>query len=297
MFDFRLQVFHTVATRLSFTKAANELYITQPAVTRHIRELESHFKSSLFERSGNSKVILTPAGKMLLKHTEQLLKDYRQLEYDMNLLNEAHTGVLRIGASTTVAPYIIPRILAAFHQNYNQVKVNLLTGNTEQVEQAILNGEIQLGVVEGRTRSPQIRYQEYMRDELVLVCSATNTVVKGDTIKPADLLKYPLVIREPGSGTLEVIDHALRAHGIKIGDLNVEMQLGSTESIKLYMLQSDCLAFISIHAIAKELKNQECRIVDVKGLTVERMLFIIQQQGQPEPLTELLLRFMVKFKF
>jgi DNA-binding transcriptional LysR family regulator len=111
MFDFRLQVFYTVANRLSFTKAAEELYITQPAVTKHMLELESHFKLLLFERNEN-KISLTAAGKTLFQHTETLLKMYRNTEFDMNDLAKKHSRKLRVGASTTVAQYVIPPILA-----------------------------------------------------------------------------------------------------------------------------------------------------------------------------------------
>lgn len=291
MFDFRLKVFYTVAKRLNFTKAAAELFITQPAVTKHIHELENHFKTSLFERSGNKKIILTVAGETLLQHTERLFEVYRGLEHDMSLLIQNHSGILRIGASTTVAQYVIPGILAQFHQKFKDVTVNLIAGNTEDIEQALLNKELDLGIVEGFSRNPQIRYDEFLDDEIVLVSSYTNPFIKKDTIKPAELRKYNLLLREPGSGTLEVIAHALKTHHIKLSDLNVEMQLGSTESIKSYLLHSNCLAFISVHAILKELKNNECRIVDVKGLVIDRPFQFIQPHGRPTPLAELFIKF------
>src|SRR5580698_8516798 len=125
MFDFRLQVFYTVAKRLNFTKAADELFISQPAVTKHIKELESEFKVSLFERSGNKKISLTPAGETLLQYTVKLFTTYRELEYDMNMLVDQHNGILHIGASTTVAQYIIPPILAQFHKKFKEIKVLL----------------------------------------------------------------------------------------------------------------------------------------------------------------------------
>src|ERR1700761_8189125 len=117
IFDFRLQVFHTVARRLNFTKAAKELFITQPAVTRHIHELEQHFKVKLFDRNG-TRVKLSPAGKRLLDHTEELFAVYRSLEFDMSSLNAEQQGRLFLGGSMTTAPYIIPPILAEFHSRY-----------------------------------------------------------------------------------------------------------------------------------------------------------------------------------
>ena len=291
MFDFRLRVFYTVAKRLNFSRAAEELFITQPAVTKHIRELEKHFKISLFERSGNKQVILTVAGQNLLQYTEQLFSIYRDMEYDMNLLVQNHKGLLRIGASTTIAQYVIPPLLAQFHQKFAEVKIILQTANTEDIEQALVDKEIELGIIEGMARNPQIKYDMLLQDEIVLVCKTNNKSIKKSTLKPEELKQYPLLLREPGSGTLEVITHALKPFHINLSDLHIEMQLGSTESIKSYLLNSDCLAFISIHAILKELKANECRIVDVKDLAIYRPFNFINLHGHTTPLAELFMRF------
>lgn len=290
IFDFRLQVFHTVARRLSFTKAAEELYITQPAVTRHIHELEHHFKLKLFQRSGN-KIHLTPAGKTLLQHSETLLAEYRNLEFDMNALAEKHSGKLRIGASTTVAQYVLPPILASFRQKFKDVAVTLTSGNTEQIENALVSDAIDVGIIEGRSKSKSLQYTPFLRDEIVLVTSIQFPAVRKETIRPEELKTVPLLLREPGSGTLEVIAHALKHMGLKISELNVEMRLNNTESIKSYLLHSPCAAFVSIHAVLKELQNNEYRIIDVKGLTIERPFYIIQPHGQSSSLPELFTRF------
>lgn len=297
MFDFRLKVFYTVAKRLNFTKAAAELFITQPAVTKHIRELESQFKTSLFERSGNKKIALTPAGEMLLQHTARLFELYREMEYDMSLLTQTHTGVLRIGASTTIAQYVISPLLARFHKKFGAITIHLVTGNTEDIERALLDKEIDLGMIEGVTHHPQIKYSEFVGDEIVLVSAANNQWFKKEVLKPEELKNYPLLLREPGSGTLEVVAHALKSHHIKLTDLQIEMQLGSTEAIKSYLLHSNCLAFLSVHAILKELKNGECRIVDVKGLHINRPFSFIQPYGQPSSLAELFIRFTSNYNF
>lgn len=296
MLDFRLQVFYTVARRLNFTKAAAELFITQPAVTKHIKELEGQFKVSLFERSGNKKISLTPAGEILLQHVIQILNIYRELEYDMNLLVKQHSGHLRIGASTTVAQYVIPPVLAQFHKKFKDIQVQLITGNTEEVEHALLNKEIEMGIIEGISRNPQIKYEEYLADELVLVSANNNTTLKKDILKPEELKSYPLLLREHGSGTLDAITHSLKKHDIKLAELQIEMQLSDTESIKSYLLHSNCLAFLSVHAILNELRNNECRIIDVKGLSIERPFHFIMQHGQPHPLAELFMRFARTYK-
>jgi len=296
MFDFRLQVFNTVAKRLNFTKAGEELFITQPAVTKHIQEIENHFKVKLFERNG-TKIKLTPAGEVLLQHTDQLFALYQNLEFELNTFTQQSSGKLRIGASTTVAQYVLPPMLAAFHKKFNNVKVTLTINNTEQIEQALQNKNIDLGIIEGQSKNNLFKYTEFVKDELVLVASIHHPLAKKDMIKPEDLLKISLLLREPGSGTLEVIAHALKPLGIKISQLQNEMQLGSTESMKLYLLNSEAMAFLSVHSILKELKNRECCIIDVKGLNIERHFYFIQQHGQAEALPDLFMKFARLYNF
>jgi DNA-binding transcriptional LysR family regulator len=290
MFDFRLQVFQTVAKRLNFTKAAAELYITQPAVSKHIQELEHQFKVKLFDRNG-SRIKLTNAGEILLQHTEQLFAIYRNVEFEMNNLTLQHSGRLRIGASTTVAQYVLPPVLAAFHKKFPEVQISLVTNNTEQTEHALNNNEIDLGIIEGRSKNTSIKYTEFIKDEIVLVTADKNPLVKKEVIQPKDLKYIRLLLREAGSGTLEVIAHDLKKAGINMRDLNVEMELSSTESIKSYLAHSHAMSFLSIHSILSELHKNEFRIIDIKGLNIERYFYFIQQHGQSDALPNLFMKF------
>lgn len=287
--DFRLKVFYTVAKRLSFTKAATELFITQPAISKHIKELEEHYKIKLFDRNG-SKILLTTAGQVLLEHTKSIFEYYRKIDYDMSALINERIGLLRVGASTTISHYLIPPLLALFHQKLKEVKVSLLNGNTEQIESALIKQDIEIGIVEGQSKNKSIKYTEFLKDELVLVCNSFHALTKLDFVTHEDLKRMNFVIREQGSGTLEVIEHALKPFGIKFSNLNIEMQLGSTESIKSYLLNSDCVAFISIHAIEKELKNKELTILDVQNLSIERYFYIISLQGKQDALSNLFIK-------
>lgn len=287
--DFRLKVFYTVALRLNFTKAATELYITQPAVSKHIQELEETYKTKLFERNG-SKIALTPAGKILLKYTKSIFDIYREIDFEMSSFNAERQGLLRLGASTTISQYIISPVLASFHQKQKDIKVNLLNGNTEQIETALINKEIEIGIVEGQSKNQSIKYIPFLKDELVLVCNSNNPFVKQNEISVSDLKSMKFITRERGSGTLEVIEFALKKAGLKFSDLQIEMQLGSTESIKSYLLNSDCFAFMSIHAVSKELKNKELIVLDVEKLSVERYFYIITLQGKSDSLSELFIQ-------
>ncbi|HJV79095.1 MAG TPA: LysR family transcriptional regulator [Paludibacter sp.] len=296
MFDFRLKVFHTVAKRLNFTKAADELCITQPAVSKHIQEIENYFKIKLFDRNG-TKIKLTEAGDTLLQYTNQLFGIYSNLEFELNTLNQRHKGKLRIGASTTIAQYVLPPLLAAFHKKFVDINVTLMINNTEQIELALQNKDIDFGIIEGQSKNASFKYTEFLKDEIVLVANINHPAAKKEKIQLAELLKTPLLLREPGSGTLEVIAHTLKPLDIKISQLNTEMQLGSTESIKSYLLHSNCMAFLSIYSILKELKNKEVAIIDVKGLNIERNFHFIQSYGEAETLPELFMRFARHYNF
>ncbi|MBF4491075.1 LysR family transcriptional regulator [Flavobacterium sp. JLP] len=287
--DFRLKVFYTVALRLNFTKAATELYISQPAVSKHIQELEETYKTKLFERNG-SKIALTPAGEILLKHTKNIFEIYREIDFDMSSFLNERQGLLRLGASTTISQYIISPVLARFHQKQKDIKVNLLNGNTEQIENALINKEIEIGIVEGQSKNQSIKYIPFLKDELVLVCNTKNAFVRQNKISLEDLKSMKFITRERGSGTLEVIEYALKNLGVKFTDLKIEMQLGSTESIKSYLLNSDCFAFMSIHAVSNELKNNELIVLDVETLAIERYFYIITLIGKSDSLSELFIQ-------
>lgn len=290
MSNFRLEVFYTVAKRLSFTKAAAELFITQPAVTKHIHELEDQYRSKLFERKGNH-ITLTPAGELLLHHAERVFELYRNVEFEINALSKRKEGLLRIGASTTIAQYIVAPLLAKFRGKYPDIQLSLITGNTEQVEKALSAKEIEIGIIEGYSKNPEISYHEFLKDELVLVCSSKHPLANKNSLKPDDLKNIPFVVREQGSGTLEVIDHALKEAGINHSELKVEIRLGNTESIKSYLLNSAAMAFISVHAITDEVKRGELKIIDVENLTIERSFYLINLQGRITGLADLFFNF------
>lgn len=234
MSDFRLKVFQSVANNLSFTKASQELFISQPAITKHIQELETAYQTRLFDRQG-SKISLTQSGRLLLKHCERILDEYKRLEYEMHLLHNEYRGELRLGASSTIAQYVLPPLLASFIAKFPHISLSLLSGNSREVETALQEHRIDLGLVEGVFRLPNLKYTSFLEDELVAVVHTRSRLSLPDEITPKDLINIPLVLRERGSGTLDVIERALMQHDIKLSSLQVLMYLGSTESIKLFL--------------------------------------------------------------
>lgn len=288
MTDFKLQVFVTAAQLLNFTQAAKKLFISQPAVTKHIRELEIEYDTRLFEREAG-KLSLTDEGKTLMEHAEHILEAYGIMNYEIGLLHHRYSGVLRLGASTTIAGYVLPSILARFNEKFPQVEVSLYSENSVQIEKALQDREIDLGLVENNTHRAGLLAEPFLKDELVLVTRTSKMngkYAKIDTITPQELVKMPLVLRESGSGTLEVIADVFASVGIKLQEMNVIIHLGSTESIKHYLENADALGIVSIRTIERELSLGLFKTVKIQNLPILRDFSFVGRLGKKTALAQ-----------
>jgi len=279
--DFRLRVFQSVARHLSFTKAAQELYITQPAITKHIRELERTYGQRLFERRGN-RISLTEAGALLLTHADKVEQLHQMFTEQLHQLHGEVAGRLRLGASTTLSQYVLPALLPGFQQRYPQVELTLLNGNSEQIAEAILAGQLDLGFVEGRSKSQDLHYESLLDDELVAVRRATIAGPPALPMPLPEVLVHPLVLRERGSGTLEVLEFALQERKIKLASLRVAFYFDNTEAIKTYLEAApEALGFVSRRALTRELAAGLLEEVPIEGLQLLRQFESLWVQGQP----------------
>lgn len=283
MSDFRLQVFYCAARTLNFNQAAKDLFITQPAVSKHIKSLEEHYHVRLFERLG-PRLQLTAAGQAMLRHCEKLIADYEGLTYEMSLFNQETAGRLRLGASTTIAQYVLPELLASFTQLYPEIEISLINGNSRFIEHAVRNHEIELGLVEGVFKSAGLNYQPFMADRLQLIAR------RGAPLPPAitldELRTLPLVLREHGSGTLDVIAKTLAEFSLKLPQLKVRMYLGSTEGIKLFLRHSDCIGIVSAFAVRDEISCRLLQRLELTGVDFRRSFNLVQAPGPQSPLLE-----------
>ena len=171
MEDFRLKVFLTAAKTLSFTRCAEQLFISQPAVSKNISELEKHFRTRLFHRRGSG-LELTESGRLLEKWREKITSMYITLENEMAQMGKANQGELRLRASTTIAQYVIPPVIAGFNGCYPDIRVSMITGNSERIEQALFAKEIELGFVENVSRRGCLQYQHFADDRLVALATS-----------------------------------------------------------------------------------------------------------------------------
>lgn len=290
MIDFRLTVFYAVATRLSFTKAATDVHISQPAVSKHMRELENELKTRLFTRKGN-KIETTVSGKILLKYVEQVRAISRDCEFEIHQLQKINKGKLKIGASTTIAQYVLPQLLAKFNAHYKNIRVELVVNNSEKISLMLEKGRIDCGLVEGKTHFAALRYIPFVKDEIVLVTDTKNKLAEKAITLP-QLQHMEFVTRENGSGTQEYINEAFSKRGMDYSNLNSIIQLGSSEAIKNYLKSADAYAFLSVNAILQELNNGMLQIVDIEDFSIDRFFYFIMPTGEQAAIVQLFQKFL-----
>ncbi len=280
--NFRLVVFRAVAEQQSFRKAAEELYLTQPAVSLQIKALEEDLGVQLFDRTG-SRIALTPAGVTLLDYAQRVHALLVQAEQHVTALSGEHAGHLALGASSTIAQYVLPRLLSGFCREHPRVQPSLISGNTERIVDALLQQQIALAFIEGPAHSRDVKTEPFLVDEIVLIAPASHEWAERGSISAEELPAAPLLMRERGSGSRRVLELALERHHIKRTSLRIAMELDSTEAIKSAVEAGLGAGFVSRWAIAKDLRNgRSFKIVPVESLRIHRE-FLIAYASSPGP--------------
>ena len=253
MADRRLQVFYTVARQLSFTKAAEQLFMTQPAVTFQVKQLEEHFNARLFERS-HGKIALTPTGRLVMEYAGKILGLSDEMETRVGELTGTMSGPLLLGASTTIAEFMLPQILGEFKAHHPQVQAHMTVANSETIENRVADYSIDLGLIESPSHLPGLHTEVCCDDELVMICAPGHKLAKNGSVTPQQIIVEPYVSRETGSGTREFADNYLRKCKVSPDDLNIVMELGSPEAIKGVVETGIGVSIVSRATIVKETK-------------------------------------------
>ena len=250
MADRRLQVFHAVAKQLSFTKAADVLFMTQPAVTFQIKQLEDHFNTRLFDR-GHGKITLTPAGELVLEYAKNILGLSAELDVRVAEMTGEIGGSLLVGASTTIAEFMLPRILGEFKSLYPNVRPRLIVANSETIENRVAEHTLDIGLIESPSHQHELQTESCCEDELQVICSPKSPLAKFKELTPQQLIGQPYVSREPGSGTRENTDTYLRKAGLEPNALKLVMELGSPEALNGVVETGLGFAIVSRAAVVK----------------------------------------------
>jgi len=277
MADRRLQVFHTVARLLSFTKAAETLHMTQPAVTFQVRQLEEHFNTRLFDRTHN-RISLTEAGKQVFRYADRIFELYAEMEDAVRQVTGEISGALIIGASTTIAEYMLPALLGDFKSSYPDVNVHLKVANTDGIVAMVENNDIDLGVVEAPVSNKNLVVEVCRMDQLVVIVPPRHPLATRPSVSIAELTEYPFICREEGSGTREVISEYMQSGGMNSNDLRVCIELGSPEAIKGAVEAGMGISITSRATILKELKLGSLVAVSLSPALERPFSFVHQKQ-------------------
>jgi DNA-binding transcriptional LysR family regulator len=271
-----LRVFVAVAEHGGFSRAATALRLSQPAVSKAVQELERQIGLSLFDRTGRTPR-LSDAGEALFARARELFGVERVAEEELGALRGLERGILRVGASTTVATYFLPPLLARFHEQHPGVTLRVLSANTRAVARKLLEGRLDIALVEGPVSHERITITPWREDELIVIAPATHKLVTKKRVVAADLVGEPFILREPGSGTRVVAESALAEHGVHP---SATMQLGSTEAIKQAVAAGLGLAVVSRAAAADQLALGHIAMVQLRGVKFRRVLSELHLAGR-----------------
>jgi len=290
MADRRLQVFHTVARLLSFTKAAETLHMTQPAVTFQVRQLEEYFNTRLFDRTHN-RISLTEAGERVYQYADRIFELYSEMENAVREMTGEISGSLTIGASTTIAEYMLPALLGDFRNQYPDVSIHLKVSNTDGIVSMVENNTIDLGVVEAPVSNKNLVVDKCRDDRLVAIVPPNHDLAARDSISMEELLEHPFICREEGSGTREVISEYICKTDECRQTMQIAMELGSPEAVKGAVEAGMGISVVSNATIQKELRLGTLVALQIQPPLERPFSFVHQKQKFRVRVMEELLEF------
>lgn len=270
-----LKVFLAVAEAGSISAGAERLHISQPAVTREIRDLEASLDLRLFDRLPRG-VQLTEGGLRLLDYAQRIFTLERAAERDLRDFAQVEQGELQLGASATLGSYLLPPLIRRFRHAHPHIFVSVEVSNTDAVTRLLNEGQISLGFVEGAFDRDAYEHRLLARDALLPVVAPTHPLARLDSLGAEQLLAYPLYMREPGSGARSSIEQAYSAHGL---EAKAHMAIGSTEALKRLLADGQGIAWLSQRVVERELLSGELHHLPVSDLQIERELHVLWRQG------------------
>jgi len=252
MADRRLQVFSAVVKHGSFTRAAERLFMTQPAVTFQIKQLEEHFNTRLLER-GHGHATPTPAGQIVADYAERILELNAELEARVAEMTDELAGTLNIGTSTTIAAYWLPHILEGFKRSYPRVIPRVSVGNSQLIVDRVASRDLDLGLIEIVSDEPSLERNAAAEDELLVICQPGHPLATHASLSAEQLKDFPFITREPGNAIRDLADQYFEAAGIPIDDVNIAAELGSLAAVKKLVGEGFGYAMASYAAIQRDI--------------------------------------------
>jgi DNA-binding transcriptional LysR family regulator len=271
-----LQIFLSVSKHLNYTRAGEEINLSQPSVSVRIHQLESELRVKLFEQLGK-KVVLTDAGQLLVPYANRVIAAVDDAHHAVDELQGLERGSLRIGASTTPGMYLVPQVVARFKRSHPKIDIHLRIKDTREVEDGVLNNEFDFGFVGGHLAAAEVSAHAWLTDELLLVVSPDHRLRNKKTVRKQDLEGESFIVRESGSATRATIVTQLQQANF---ELETVIEMENPESIKKAVQSGLGIAFISKFAIATELKAKTLTAIRVRDLTINRELKIVHRKDK-----------------
>ncbi len=275
-----MKIFVAVYKNRSFTKAAEQLYTSQPTISEHIRNLESRLDCNLFDRLGRS-IVPTLEAELLYPRALSILEDLKKLEDDLSVVGKSVAGKLEIAASTIPSVYILPKIAANFKNLHKDISFEIKTFDSAQAVDSILNNESLLGIVGAKTTSPKLQYYTFMEDELVLAASTQRKINQRVTTKT--LLELPFILREEGSGTRKTLETFLQEKDISLDDLNICAVLGSSTAVTEAIKANLGVSILSRNALVDGIKHQQIQTIEILNMEMRRFFYAVTAQKRSLP--------------
>jgi DNA-binding transcriptional LysR family regulator len=270
----RLKIFLKIAELKSFSRAAHELYLTQPTVSQHIAALEQFVGLPLFDRADRD-ITLTKAGELLYAYARQIITLQDEAVQALDHFKGRKSGHLVIGASTIPGEYVLPPLLGDFKGLYPAIQLTMRIADTAVIVQELLSRNLELGIVGGRIKDERLQYAKCADDEQVLIVPRRHRWWSKKEVALADLAGEPLVMREQGSGSRMSMELNLREAGMNPGQLLVSAEMGSTAALKHAVRSGVGVAFISRRAVVDEVAHGLLRIIPVAGQTFARVFYVV----------------------
>jgi DNA-binding transcriptional LysR family regulator len=272
----KIEAFLHAAETLSFSETAKRMHLGQSTISHHIKMLEAEFAVDLFDRSGAG-IHLTEAGRLLVPWARRLIRDSIDIQEMMASLQDKIIGHLRIACSTTSGKYILPQLAARFHNRYPWVKVSILSCTPEYVVPHLLEEEANLGVLSREASEEGLESQEFFTDYILLIIPPNHPWSTRQSIEPFDLIGTPFIIREPTSGTRQVMLTELGKHDIHLDDLNIFLEVGNAEAIVETVAAGFGISFVSRLAAASALRERRVLAIPVIELELKRTVYMVRR--------------------
>jgi DNA-binding transcriptional LysR family regulator len=280
----QLHIFHTVAELGSFSLAAQMLHMTQPAVTMQVQGLEDYFGTKLLNRS-TKKIELTEAGQTLFPYAQRSIDMMRETDVAMSSFTHMLQGRLQLGASLTIGEYVLPRLLGPFGQQYPQINIVMKVMNTTQIIDEICKHQLNFGLIEAPIQHPNMVIDVVMQDELKLIVPADHPLAEQDEVNLEDVLQYPFVLREQGSGTRQVMEDQFLNNGINLDQIQVVMELGSTGAVKSAVEAGLGITMLSPSSVKHEIALGLVKMMDIRDVEFKRQFYAIHLKSTLLPIS------------